>query len=235
MQDASIVVPLQFFGIGDNIFTANLMQKFADNGYEVIYPVMPQNVEALQFAYSQFTWVDYTKQLIDFNNKTDHVEGNYRVLPIRFANEILKVPYSQCMRAKYDLYGFKFNDWRNTMHKRDIEKEQRLFMLKNTHSEYNLVSRFYGSNSQFSAPIRTNNGLPNVEVETLEGYSLFDYSTLIENATEIHAVSSSIFYLLELLTLKAQSVHLYGRQAIEPKTWVDNIEYLMTKDYILHR
>lgn len=237
MQDASIVVPLQFFGLGDNIFTANLMQKFADNGYNVIYPVMAQNVDALQFAYPQFTWVDYTKQLIDYDNKTDHVEGDYRFLPIRFANEILKQPYSTCMGAKYSLYGFGYNDWRNTMYQRDMKKE--LFLFNNTRDlmhgrEYNLISRYYGSNSQFKADIKVNNGLPNIELTSLAGYSLFDWSYIIENATEIHAVSSSIFYLLELLTLKAQSVHLYGRAAIEPKKWKQNIEYLCTKPYIFH-
>lgn len=232
------VIPLQRFGLGDNIFTANLMSKFADAGYQVIYPVLPANVDALNKAYPQFQWVDYNSVSLDWNSRQDYEIGDTRYLPIRFANEILKVPYSQCMRAKFDMYGFNFQDWRNTMYQRDMKKE--LFLFNNTRDlmhgrEYNLISRYYGSNSQFKADIKVNNGLPNIELTSLAGYSLFDWSYIIENATEIHAVSSSIFYLLELLTLKAKEVHLYGRQAIEPKTWVDNIEYLMTKNYILHR
>lgn len=235
-MEAKVAIPLQKFGIGDNVFTVNLMEKFIDAGYSITYPVLSHHLQGLQSAYPQINWVDEKSVKLDWENKNDYEKDGIRYLPIRFADQILKQPYHTCMKSKYQLYDFDYQDWRNTMYQRDMKKE--LFLFNNTRDlmhgrEYNLVSRYFGSNSQYKADIKIDNGLPTVELTSLAGYSLFDWSYIIENATHIQAVSSSIFYLLELLDLKAETVTLYPRHTIEPKTWLDNISYLMTKTYLI--
>lgn len=227
-----IAVPLQSFGLGDHIFTQNLMEKFIAQGYKIIYPVENQFVEGLNRAYPSVHFIPKDSMKIDWNNKRDYIKDGIRYLPIRFADQILGRPYKDCMRAKYDLYDYNWTDWKQTMYLRNPDIELELFNKVVPGSEYILESNFFGSNSQFQAETQINSDLPIVKLEKLENFSLFDWSMVIENASYIHAASSSILYLLELLDLKAKEVHLYARKPIEPH--FNNVEYLFTKNYILH-
>lgn len=236
-----IIIPQQFFGAGDAIFIQSLLRQLCEPGDKILYPIMPQFVDGFNRAYPNVTFIDYGLMKINYDNKTEVRTKDMRILPIRYADQLLKVPYHRCMAAKYELFGLDWNTWRDVKPKRGMEwhvgKELNLYWdLMRADSPmggYNLISPYYGSNSQFKAPIEVSNGLPNVYMNSVEGYSLFDWSLLIENATTIHAVSSSIVYLLELLDLNATEVHLYGRHH-EKETWLKNIEYLLTKNYITH-
>lgn len=233
-----IIIPQQYFGIGDCIYIQSLLRQLCEPGDKILYPVMQQFAEGLNRAYPDATFIDYKMLNIDYEKRTQVETLTHRILPIRFADQILGLPYTDCMRAKYILYGLDYNSWRNTMFKRDMEREKELgirlkFPFSDCVNGYNLISPYYGSSSQFKANIELDNGLPNVYMSSIPGYSLMDYSLLIENATTIHAVSSAIVYLLELLNLQATEVHLYSRH-IEPDTWYKNIEYILTRNYIIH-
>lgn len=230
MYSDMTIIPQQYFGAGDAIFIQSLLKQI---GGKVLYPILPQFVEGFNRAYPDVTFIDYRMLNINYESKVEVVQGDTRILPIRYADQILKVPYHHCMRAKYDLYDIDYTTWRDVMFKRDVNREIELRNEVGAVGEYNLISCFYGSGAQFQKPIEPDNGLVNVYMRNIEGYSLFDWSYIIQNATTIHAVSSSIVYLLELLDLKAAEVHLYGRHH-EPKTWLKNIEYLLTKKYEIH-
>lgn len=228
------IYPLQSFGIGDIIFCQSLAAHWRGEGYHVVWGTEPQFVEGLTRAYHDVTFLDKRVLNIDYNIKDKRPYLDGVIAPIRWADQILRLPYTDCMRAKYMLYDLDYNIWRrNAMPFRDIDKERKLAELLGATGEYNLVSSHFGSDSRFNANISVDNGLPNIEMRTMKGYSLFDWCYIIENATNIHTVSSSIVYLLEILKLQAKEVHLYGR-SIEPKTWYQNIEYLLSKKYIIH-
>lgn len=236
-----MIIPIQPFGLGDGIFVQSLVKQISD-GDKILYPVYPQFVDGLNRAYPDVTFVDWQTLKVPYDAKNEVITDTYRTLPIRFADQLLKVPYHNCMRAKYDLYGLDWNTWRDV--KPDIDTVRGYYLFEQiaglseaflySGGKFNLVSPCYGSNSQFRADIKIDNGLPNIVMSSLDGYSLFDWGWMIQNATTIHAVSSSIVYLLELLDLNAEEVHLYGRDKIEPKTWYKNIEYLLTKQYTIH-
>jgi hypothetical protein len=63
----------------------------------------------------------------------------------------------------------------------------------------------------------------------MEGYSLFDWAAVMEQAVEIHTVSTSIIYLLELLHLRA---HIYIRRPDERSH--SYYDYLLEQKHILH-
>ena len=226
-------IPIQFFGAGDVIFEQTLVRYLAKNT-QIIWPVEPHMVEGFNRAYPDIAFVDRTKFNIDYERKDDYIQYSIRYLPLRWADQILKVPYRKCMSAKYELYGMDYNLWRQqAMWVRDREKEEELFQLLGcANTEYNLVNTFFGTNSQMQVLIAPVNGLKNIEMKTISGYSLFDWAKVIENATEIHVVNSAILFLLELLNLKAKRPNLYRRAPIE--TDFRNVDYLFTKDYILH-
>jgi hypothetical protein len=59
--------------------------------------------------------------------------------------------------------------------------------------------------------------LKKVEINIKDNFTVFDWLKVIENASEIHIVDSSLTYLIENLTLKAKDdkLHLYSRYTEE--------------------
>lgn len=217
------IAPLQAWGIGDVIFTMHLAKSF---GKPIKWGVETHFISGLKDAYPDVEWVDSKTIGLDYSRKDDYVINDIRVLPIRWAEQILKVPYVDCMRAKYDMYGLDWNDWRNT---------KPLIPAGYIHvpnEEYILMNRHFGSNSQYKAGFDIKSSIKVIEMRSLPGKSLFDWIPIIQNATRIYTVSTSILYILELFDLKADEVHLFDRKPIEPG--FQNVDYLFKKKYILH-
>jgi hypothetical protein len=68
-------------------------------------------------------------------------------------------------------------------------------------------------------------------MDILDGFTLFDWSKIIENASEIHTVSTSNLFLLETLTLKADKINIYPRKPRENN--LDGILEFVNKNFKL--
>lgn len=229
-----IIVPIQRWGIGDIIYEQTVVRKVA-NGNSILWPVEPHFVDGLSRAYPDITFSDGSKMDIDFERRDDYVQNAMRFLPLRWADSIMKVPYTACMASKYSLYHQDYRIWKErAMWHRDTVKEDELFeVLGCNNGPYNLINRFFGSDSQLQVTINVNNECQNIEMKTIQGFSLFDYAKVMENADNLHLVSSSTIYLTEQLELKAKEVHLYCRRPIEYN--FANIDYLLEKHkYVFH-
>jgi len=228
-----MIVPIQRWGIGDIIFEMTLVKAFNE---PIMWVVELSFLEGLKRAYPdiQFTHLPNLPLGYDDQRREDYRVGTNHFLPLRWADVMLNLPYMHCMKAKYLLYGLDWQDWkRDAMFQRDKEQETRLQTVLGIRSgePYNLINRTFRTNNTGKADILYYNGLRNIEMSTLEGFSLFDWAAIIENATEIHTVSTSIIYILELLELKIP-IHLYPRLPDEGD--FKNVDYLFTKPYILH-
>lgn len=225
---------LQYFGIGDVIFAQGVAQHLINQGYKVIWPVRPEFIEGLQRAYPAVTfhnYQDYPPAMFDIQK--DITTTHTRIIPLRWSERILRMPSKFWMRAKYDLYKLDYTKWKESaVFQRDSEKEESLFNLLTNGEPYNLVNTMFRSDASGGVKVEINNTYRVVEMKIIPGYSLFDYSLLIERATEIHAANSSILYLLELLDLSASEVHLYCRKPDEKD--FRYVDYLFTKPYKLH-
>lgn len=242
------IAPLQYFGLGDIIFCQTLANNWIDEGHKVVWGVLPQWVEGLQRAYPCVEWVDYKSLPIYYNRREEYDTAGYRVVPLRWSVEICNAPYKDCMKTKYRIFGLSWSAWKNGARWiRDIENERELYELKLSlyaktkdipKVKYNLIHQQFGSDTEYRRQIIVNNGLPNVYVEELPGFSLFDWALLYECATTIYAVSSSNIYLMEMLDLSAKEIHLYkrdrwinGKLYTEPHSHYDYI--LQNHKYIL--
>lgn len=213
----------------------SIAQKWIDEGHSITWPVLPHFVEGLKAAYNNIEWLDYRNINVDYQKRDEHDHWFngilYRVVPLRWANEILGREYKFCMKSKYDLLQMDWTKWKEkAMWQRNEEREE--VIMEETGAnwwvEYTVVNRFFGSDSQFQCNIP----VEGIEMDIKKGYSLFDYAKLLENATYIHVANSSILYFLELLDLKAKEIHLYCRKPLEKD--FKNTSYLFTKPYILH-
>ncbi len=228
-----ITIPLQFFGIGDVIFTQTLVSEMSAGTNKILWPVESQFVEGLNRAYPYITFVDKRLVNIDHNKKDDYIINGARVLPLRWADTNLNLPFSACMKAKYMYYQKDWTQWREKAPwMRCTSNELALFDLLGLKpgDEYTLINRTYGSDSKLKVDIP----VEGIEMRTIESFSLFDWATVLEHATEIHTVSTSIIYILEMLPrLKAKEIHLYARKPHE----IDfrNIDYILSvHKYVFH-
>ena len=229
------ILPLQSFGCGDIIYSMTLVKRVA-NGNPIVWGVMPHFVEGLNRAYPDVTFVDYSTLGIDYNCK-EHKEiyhaqyGLCTMLPIRWADAILKVGYKDWMRAKYDLYGMDYRDWKEcAMWVRDKRKENELISMHVNNAPI-LINGTFGSDCKLKSPVPAIKGAINMRV--IDGYSLFDWAGVIQKVTQIHTVNTSIIYLLDQLELSAKEIHIYPR-SIAGQTH-KGVDYLINKhNYIYH-
>ena len=118
------------------------------------------------------------------------------------------------MQSKYDLMNLDWNKWSEGFKfNRNIDKENDLYYNVfglNDSSNYVFVNRYANTeNRRNDKVIFPDFDIPVIESEILEGFTLFDWCKVIENAKEIHTVHTSINYLIELLNIKAKKYCMY--------------------------
>jgi hypothetical protein len=226
-------IVLQPQGIGDVIFCQQLIKEITTG--PVIWPVLPHFIEGLKVAYPGINFVPKGIIASNYENMQQDtiIDGN-RIIPIRFADRIQKVPYRYCMRSKYDMYNKDWKNWNLSTFERNLVNENKLVeVLKiDLDKPFCLVNTRFKSLFNRNVPINPQTDLPIVEMQNIEGFSLFDWSTIISAATEIHTVSTSIIYIFELLQLKAERIFIYLR-APEERNHLNYNYILRSHNYIL--
>ena len=233
-QSAQIVVINQPFGLGDFLFCIPIARDFIKEGYKVIWPVIPA-YQNLNKHFRDITFVNKDALNIDYERKDEYELNGLRVIPLRWSYEILRLPFRDCMKSKYLMFKKDWHRWRECSWVRDVVKEDDLYYnilgLKDD-SRFNLINTTFRNDRSGRAAMAVNNGNQNIELRTIEGFTLLDWGKVIERATAIHTVSTSINYMIELLELKAPEIHLYVRRPDERD--FRNIDYIFTKRYRLH-
>lgn len=210
----------QYQGLGDIIFCEPIARHFYQNGEnEIFWPIN-----------DEFMWIKDYINYINFVPKSS-TRMNYESLhlglidsdtyhvPLRFANPIFRKlsphDYSDQLHTMLDKYRFlnlPEDMWKSLKWERNHGKEKELFDLLTNDEEYILVNTKW---SDGNVEIITDSKLKRVEMSIINGYSLFDWALIIENASEIHTVSTSNLYLIETLKLKANKVNIYPRKPRE--------------------
>lgn len=236
MGKINTIIINTYFGAGDIFFIQSIANRFVKQGYKVLWPVM--NIYApLAKHFPNVTMVDKHLVNIDYTRNDVYEFNGCRVIPLRFSDSICKVPYTDCMKSKYILMGQEWETWKDDcIIERDWENEKKLYnevLGLQDGEKYNLISDMFQTGGTRSILITPpDNGLKDVYMRFIEGYTIIDWLTVMQQAETIHAVSSACIYLFELFPPKA-IVNLYIRRPNEQNH--DNYSYLLTKDkYILH-
>ncbi len=213
----------QFAGIGDILFIEPIMRYYFQNGYNVILPVIKRYLD-IQSNFPYIEVVDMNSYDIDYEERKIIKTDNLLVLPLRFS-----IP---SMRQKYKMVDIDLEKWRELTWLRHRYKEDALKKRLGIENgeEYNLINKHFHSYDNGYRKIDVNNGLRNVEMESIWGYNLLDWSGVIESAINIHSVNTSIMYMLETLNLNANEIHIYSRNEKE----FYKTKYLFKKNYIRH-
>jgi hypothetical protein len=126
------------------------------------------------------------------------------------------------MKSKYSDLGMDYTDWSNYFtFKRNTKKENDLYDLLglNEGDEYIFINRNYMMRpsvvpyTKISNSPSDYNNLKLIELSIMDGFTIFDWLKVIENAKEIHMIETSLNYILETkqVKLKADKLNLYSR------------------------
>lgn len=222
----------QFAGIGDILFIEPIMRRYFQMGYRVILPTIKEYLN-IQPYFPYIEMVDMSLFKIDYECKQFVNTDETLIIPFRFSREFIKGSgFNDTMRNKYLMVNMDYNEWKLLTWLRHRYKEEKLKKLLNISDgdKYNLINQKFSQ--ALHRNIEVNNGYRNIIMNFIEGYSLLDWSGIIESATTIHSVDTSLMYLLEILELSTNDVHIYSRY----NKYADfyKTDYLFNKKYIRH-
>jgi hypothetical protein len=218
-------------GLGDIFFTQKIVKSFMDKGHKVIWPVN-----------ENFMWLNEYMDDIFVNENTEFPHKNYYggTHPLE-TEDLIFIPLQEAdrhhpdvkiMASKYKMMGMDYSDWLEYFtFKRNSKKEDDLFYNKlglSDNDEYCLILRNYGSPPNFlKFPIDYVGDLKVIELDFYDNFTLFDWCKVIENASELHLIDSSINYIIDKLTLKTDKLTLYTRR---PNNFSE-IDYIFKTNY----
>lgn len=222
----------QFQGIGDILFSMPLVNEWIDEGHRILWPVIDAYTN-LNKHFPDVLFINKDLMNVDHNRKEEYDLHGAKVIPLRWADQILKLSYKDVMKAKYLMYGSNWRNWRNLKWKRDHVAENKIFkaMGLTEGQKFNLVNRHFRSDQTGLVDIQINNGLPNIEMRNIPGTTLLDWAKVIEAATEIHTVHTAIVYIIDVLET-TDKLHQYLRKPDE-KDFAFT-DYLWKKKYQYH-
>ena len=218
------VIINQPFGIGDILFLSPLV-KLLDIE-EAIWPVV-----------DHYYWIKY---YIQINNLTfikqsefKHIKG-YSEIPFQHAHSIIPQA-NDCMEAKYLLLEADPELWRTISFNRNKEKENQLKQYLNITPDEKFIfvnNNFAGPEFNYKVDIKPQTDLKIIYQEYVKGFTLLDWCGVIEQASEIHTVSTALFFVIEALNLEKTPLHLYPRKPLDRD--LSPIKSLINNKWICH-
>jgi len=198
---------VQDSGIGDIFFLQKAATLYSNLGYQVIWPILPQLLFLEQYLQTPAQFLDISS--FKYSSDPDDIVLNFQSADTIF-------PECRIMEAKYRLANIDYSDWLDYFNfTRNIVKEESLYKLLNPSNEdYILVSRNYGTppnykKSNFS--VDTKYGKI-IEIDLIDGFTIFDWCKLVENAKEIWMMDTSLNYIIDKLQLRAEKLKLFSRR-----------------------
>lgn len=223
-------------GLGDIFFLQKLVCEIANEGYKIIWPVKNNFLFLTQYIrhpYLTFYAEDEMFPYKDvYETQTSVVAtSEYLFLPLQYADRYIA---GSMMEAKYVWLNKSFENWVDYFSfKRNEEREDVIFsniLGLQEQDDYILINKHFASLPEYQTitNIKHPTDRKVVEMDFYGLDNLFDWCKVIENASEIYTVETSICYLIEKLNCKASTIHLYSRNR-EPN--FDYIKNIFNKSY----
>ena len=226
-------------GLGDIIFCQKIADTFINNGYIVHWPVIDEYYKAIS-EHMKKEGIVYCKQADDYPLKK-HYETT-ATKPIMFSNgdaflplvrADLHYPNQSVLHSKYKILNLEHHGWQDHFKfVRNKEREAALFydvLGIRDGDRYSLVNLRYGSPPCVTKKkITFDLDCDKIEMSMENGYTIFDWCKVIENASQIYCVDTSLFYIIDMLDLAATRLEAYSK--FDPANYI-HIEGLFNKPW----
>jgi hypothetical protein len=223
-------------GLGDILFIQKVAKHWHAQGYKVIIPVVYE-LEWLNDYIDNVTfvsWGDKGNLLTHKDKLPDDVDFPYKERYDPFAPpstttddfvflNFFADPVGPIMAYKYFIANLDYQDWeKHLTFNRDTDKENKLYhdvLGLEDGEEYVFINKLYQTRPHLLSYDRIQsdssyyNGKKVVEMSIVDGYTIFDWLKVVEQASEIHMIESAMNYVLETdqVKLRATIMNLYSR------------------------
>lgn len=242
------VVVNQFFGLGDILFIEPIYRYLhKDLGLEVIAPVqdgyiwIQDHIDYVSFKKQSEFKMDYERFDCGLLKVDNVIIDDTLYLPIRFSDQIfrdLKPHDSSAVRYwmtdKYRVINLDPGEWTKIKFKRNIKKEEELKkIIVGDVKEYDFCNLFYQNTMNINIGIEKfiQTDVPLIKMRTVDGFSMVDWSLIIEGARKIHTVSTSLLYMIQSIYQEGKDYHIYTRL---PERGYISIEEFLPGYWIKH-
>ena len=224
-------------GIGDIFFCQKIGKYYFDRGYEIVWPVNPEILWVKDYINN----VKFYSIEDDFPGKEYYDNVGFYESPEFVFIDLLDADRThndgKIMSSKYSMVNMDHNDWQDYFNfNRNIEREDILYhevLGLRDNSNYILVNKYYSTppNIQEYDKIKIDNkeSLDIIEMKIIEGFTLFDWIKVIENANEIYTINTAINYIIDKLNLKSKKNILYAHN----NNNLQQIDFLFKTKYIM--
>lgn len=220
-------------GLGDHIICNALVRIFSKRFDRLFLFCKHHNYESVRFMYSDL-------QNIDFISVADDLEADRFILENRIFRKTIRVGFDQMYstgsknfdESFYMQFGIDFDSrWSEFHVPRNIEREKALF------DRFGLSGKkyiFVHDDARFSIDMKMIEIDPQTIIVRPDRditENIFDYLTIIENASQIHAIESSFMFIIDSLNIDPETVyaHRYPRKQGYMETPVyKNIKKIIT-------
>lgn len=210
-------------GLGDHIICNGLVRELQKKYREKVGVFSKKiNAPSVKFMYRD----NHNIEVISVDNDMDvnRYCNNYNIKPIRIGHENLNKFMSgyNWSESFYKQMGVDFSKrWGSFFVKRDVELETKLYNLKNLNKEKYALIHSTSSNGMGKIDYSfVGSNLFKIEV-VKETNTIFDYITLILNATEIHCIDSSFIHLVDSFNLNSK---LFYHKTINYRGWTSEYQ-----------
>jgi hypothetical protein len=224
------VVVNQTWGLGDILFIERLYAYLTRLGLRVTAPVQDQyiwiqeHIPYVDFRRESEFKMDYERFDFGLQSIGGEPQEDTIYLPTKFSDQIYRglSPHDPSasrhwMNDKYRLLGLDPSEWQGLTLVRNPSREQELMrlVLGGIDGEYDFCNLSYHNmgNLRLSPSVirHRDGGRPLVEMRKIEGYTMVDWSGVIERAVSVHTVSTSLLYMVHPLHRPGMDFHLYPR------------------------
>ena len=214
-------------GVGDVFFLQKIAHTYRQKGHEIIWPLRDDIVWIADYI-PDITWCKLSEwsqgpygKLFDYAGFAETEEFIY--IDASTADRTFNTDPTRIMSAKFGLAGldhkdcaeyFKFN--RNREKERELYhdvlgiKEDYVYVNDITHTDLRKTSSL--ANQKYDYPV--------IENRVIDGFTLFDWILVLENAKEIHTVPTAVCFIVDVIDTDAQ-VFYYPNSERQYKDVID--------------
>jgi len=225
----------QFFGLGDIIYIQTLLEELSKK-YNITFPIADEYYWIVSYL-TQNDNISYIKKSeCSINLENPFPTDSY--LPLRWATQIHRglgpADYSHdhtVMEDKYLMLKRDPKEWINYQFTRNSKKENELYELLGSPTDFIFLNNNFGSNIVGSgrSNIIFDSSKKVVELSFINGYTLFDWIKVIEMASEIHTISTSLVFLCDKYSNNLCKKVVYRRN--NNNQTLDAIKNILTTDW----
>ncbi len=218
-------------GLGDLIFIQKIIQTYANYDYNVVCPILLQHrvirdhfttdrvrypliseqstlMEDFEFAREHVYLVSQCESHFGDSLFTKPLDGGDFVF-LALGPAYKRLPQDGLMLSKYRLVGMDFSGWRDFVKtKRNYAAESALWdhLGLKRNSKYTLINEF-SSNGR----IEIRDPGDAIYMRKVEGYSLFDWISVLERCSRLITVDTALVWLAEVFLKKDVPMYLLSK------------------------